>query len=72
MSFSCFVVAVGPQPRGEKYLKVCFLEFILEGNFAQKNAHNSANSDGSQVPFAESSSSPHFTQNISLSAISKS
>ena len=31
-----FAVAVGPQPRGEKYLEVSFLEYILEGNFWTK------------------------------------
>ena len=36
VSFSDLEVAVGPQPRGEKYLKVSFLEHILEGNFWKK------------------------------------
>ena len=39
--------------------------------FGQRKAYNSANTDGSQVPFAESSWWPHFKQNMSLSAISK-
>ena len=70
MSFSDLAVAVGRQPRGEKYLQVSFLEYILEGNFwTIKNAYNSEDTDGSQVPFAESSSSPQFTRNMSLSAI---
>ena len=31
VSFSDLALAVGPQPCGEKYLEVCFLEYTLEG-----------------------------------------
>ena len=71
MGFSDLPVGVGVQPPSKKYLKVRFLEHILEGDFGQSNAYNSTNTDRSQVPFADSSSSLHFTQNMSLSAISK-
>ena len=72
VSFSDLAVAVGPQLCCEKYLEDNFLEYILKSIFlTKKNAYNSANTDGSQVPFAESSLSRHFTQNMSLSASSK-
>ena len=36
MSFSDLAVAVGPKPRGKKFLEVSFLEYNLEGNFWTK------------------------------------
>ena len=51
--------------------KLAFWSTFWRAVFGQRNAYNSTNTDGSQVPFAELSLSPHFTQNMSLSAISK-
>ena len=51
--------------------KLAFWSTFWRENFGQRNAYNSVNTDRNQVPIEESSSSPHFTQNISLSAISK-
>ena len=51
--------------------KLAFWSTFWRAIFGQRNADNSANTDGSQVPFAALSSLPHSTQNMSLSAISK-
>ena len=51
--------------------KLVFSSIFWWAIFGQRNAYNSAITDGNQVPFAESSLLPHFTQNRSFSAISK-
>ena len=49
--------------------KLTFWSTFWRATFGQRNASSSANTYGSQVSFAESSSAPHFTQNMPLSAI---
>ena len=51
--------------------KLAFWSTFCRAIFGQRNAYNSEDTDGSQVLFENSSSSPHFTPNLSLSAISE-
>ena len=64
-------VAVCPQLVEKSTWKLAFWSTFCRAIFGQRNAYNSANTDGSQVPFRELSSSSHFIQNLSLSAISE-